>query len=209
MSHPIYYRRHLPHYHPVSATYHIVCRLAGTLPQALIVALASERLELSSRALTSPDRGQLELAQQRNHFVRIERVLDAAAVGPTWLAQPAIAEVVVGALRNRAGDSYDLYAYSLMPNHLHVVLSPLMTKSGTTRAPNEIIGSLKKYTARRANAHLGRKGAFWQAESFDRAIRDDDELRRTVLYVVNNPVKAGLVREPGLWPYSYVKGWGS
>jgi REP element-mobilizing transposase RayT len=57
-----------------------------------------------------------------------------------------------------------------------------------------IIISLKGYTARLANRTLGCTGApFWQAESYDHWVRNEDEYRRIVRYIESNPVKAGLV----------------
>ena len=62
--------------------------------------------------------------------------------------------------------------------------------------------SLKSYTAHRANQLLQRTGAFWQRESYDHWVRDDDELERIVSYIARNPVTAGLCAEPHLWRYS-------
>ncbi len=65
--------------------------------------------------------------------------------------------------------------------------------------------SIKGFTAGRANQLLGRTGAFWLHESYDHYVRDEAELRRIVAYVVNNPVKAGLVTEWQAWPWTYVR----
>jgi putative transposase len=63
--------------------------------------------------------------------------------------------------------------------------------------------SLKGYTARKCNQALGREGAFWQHESFDRVIRDQEEFARTVNYVLNNPVNARMVTCWRDWRWSY------
>jgi putative transposase len=65
--------------------------------------------------------------------------------------------------------------------------------------------SLKRHTARQANILLGRKGAFWQDESYDRVIRDHDEYIRIVHYVLENPVKARLVSKWDDWKGTYCK----
>ena len=70
---------------------------------------------------------------------------------------------------------------------------------------NKIMQSLKRHTARRANCFLGREGAFWQDESYDRVIRNNDEYIRTVNYVLENPVKAGLVLKWEDWRWMYCK----
>jgi REP element-mobilizing transposase RayT len=65
--------------------------------------------------------------------------------------------------------------------------------------------SLKRHTARQANIVLGRQGAFWQDESYDHVIRDNTEFLRISHYVLENPVKTGLVSNWDEWPWSYVK----
>lgn len=71
------------------------------------------------------------------------------------------------------------------------------------RSPlSSIMHSLKSYTANQANELLGRSGPFWQKESYDHWVRDDDELERIVLYINANPVKAGLVGAPHEWFFS-------
>jgi putative DNA methylase len=50
---------------------------------------------------------------------------------------------------------------------------------------------------------LVRNGAFWHNESYDHVVRDEGEFERVLLYIRNNPVKAGLVSEGGLWPFTY------
>jgi REP element-mobilizing transposase RayT len=66
-----------------------------------------------------------------------------------------------------------------------------------------IMKSLKGYTAHEANRLLGRKGEFWEAESYDHFVRDDTELARIINYVLNNPVKAGLVKDWRDWKWNW------
>jgi REP element-mobilizing transposase RayT len=63
--------------------------------------------------------------------------------------------------------------------------------------------SLKSFTAQEANKLIGRAGAFWEAESYDHVVRTRVEFHRIVAYVLNNPVKAGLVRRWQDWPWSW------
>jgi putative DNA methylase len=65
-----------------------------------------------------------------------------------------------------------------------------------------IMHSLKSYTAHKANELLGRSGQFWQQESYDHWVRDEDELERIVDYIAWNPVKAKLVSQPHEWYFS-------
>jgi REP element-mobilizing transposase RayT len=104
-----------------------------------------------------------------------------------------------------------------MPNHLHLVFIPIVERD-LSRSPvnfsdinialqypvTDILRKLKGSTSRACNLALNRTGAFWQHESYDHVVRDSDELKRIVNYVLNNPVKAGLVEYPEQWDYSYV-----
>jgi len=101
-----------------------------------------------------------------------------------------------------------------MANHVHVVFTPLEIRpSGTDDKQTHnmryhslasIMHSLKSYTAQKANQILGRSGAFWQHESYDHCIRNPDELHRIIRYVLNNPVKIGLVKEWKEWKWNYL-----
>lgn len=88
-----------------------------------------------------------------------------------------------------------------MPNHIHLVFE-LINKE---RQVGDIVGSVKKFIARRANKILNRKGKFWQTESFDRLIRDEIELYFTIKYVLMNPVNAGSVNEWNEWRGTFCK----
>ena len=90
-----------------------------------------------------------------------------------------------------------MLAWCLMPNHVHVVMEPL-----AAYPLGGIVRSWKTFTARRANAVLGRTGAFWYEDYFDRFMRDEDHFSRTVHYVEENPVKAGLVAAAADWRWS-------
>jgi len=113
----------------------------------------------------------------------------AAETGPLWLRQPEIAELIVNALHygERQLKLYELLAWVVMANHVHVVVYPRAKLAQITKA-------IKGYTALEANRMLKRTGQFWQHESFDHWIRDRYELERIIRYVERNPVKAGLVK---------------
>ena len=107
----------------------------------------------------------------------------------------------------RDGKVFDLHAFCIMSNHVHAVFE-LIGKSEWHSDPpplNKVMQSLKRHTARQANLLLSREGAFWQDESYDRVIRDSDESIRIVNYVLQNPVKAGLVSRWEDWRWSFCK----
>jgi REP element-mobilizing transposase RayT len=124
---------------------------------------------------------------------RIEEYFDRGA-GACSLRDPRIGEIMANALRYWDGKRYRLVAWCVMPNHVHVVCRFL---PGQELAA--VLKSWKSYTARRANGILGRSGAFWQREYYDRLIRNEDEFDRAVQYVVSNPERAGLKNWRWVW----------
>jgi len=114
-----------------------------------------------------------------------------------FLRQPECAQLVIDAIRDGEDrfHRYELHAFVVMPNHVHLLATPhVMAK--------QWLGPLKGFTAHQANRVLGRHATFWQDESYDHLVRDGEEFRRIQLYVENNPVKAGLVGSPELFPWS-------
>jgi putative transposase len=117
----------------------------------------------------------------------------------------------------RDGGVYRLDAYCIMSNHVHVVLKPFLDERSlhvkkdyerlsyvSKNAPlGVIMHSLKSYTAHEANKILGRSGSFWETESYDHFIRDEQEYHRVVAYVLNNPVKAGLIEKWNEWQWCW------
>jgi REP element-mobilizing transposase RayT len=158
--------------------------LADSLPASVLDQLEKELQASPQEALGSERR------------MRIERALDIGH-GVAWLSDPVVADIVERALLHFDGERYRLQAWVVMPNHVHVVATPL----GDWNL-GEITHSWKSFTAMMANRVLGRSGAFWAREYFDRAIRDDAHFADAVSYVVRNPVKAGLCRVPGDWRFS-------
>src|SRR5438477_649202 len=77
--------------------------------------------------------------------------------------------------------------------------------NNTPASLSSIMHSLKRNTAKRANQILSRSGAFWEHESFDHYIRNRAEGKRIIKYVLQNPVKAGLVKAWEEWPWNYVR----
>ena len=114
-----------------------------------------------------------------------------------YLRQPDIAQIVVGSIHKGAElGHYELGAYVIMANDVHLLIRPLV-------APDRLLKSLKGTTAREANRLLGQTGEpFWQKESYDHCVRNRIEFEKIRTYIETNPVKAGLVRNPEDYPWS-------
>jgi REP element-mobilizing transposase RayT len=184
-------RRRLPHWHPdisQETFLFVTWRLAASLPKYRF----TQKLA-GGNACPTLTPGQ--------SFVALDREMDKAAFGPVWLRDPRVAKVVADAiLHGESGRQfYQLRAWVIMPNHVHVLLQPHTPLPVITRW-------LKGSTARQANLILNRTGeAFWQDESFDHRVRNDFELDRIVRYVEHNPVSAGLAYAPEDWRWSSVR----
>ncbi len=208
LKYQLFHRRHLPHVQPPGASLFVTFRLAASIPTEVRGRLIAEaeRTETLLACIADPqERARQAYLGQKRIFGRWDRALDVAQRGPCWLRDPKIADLVAKALHYCDGRLYDLEAFCIMPNHVHMVFAPLPKDDGTYHALSAIMHSLKRYTARQANVLLGRRGTFWQGESYDHVVRDEGELHGIIKYVQNNPVKAGLVKSAGDWEWTYCK----
>lgn len=204
------YRRNLPHIQPGGATFFITFRLYGSIPVDVLASLADQReqrLAQVSKESTNTAVARRLYDEEKRHFGRLDQLLDKGAGGPLWLREPAVAGAIADAIHNRDRSSYDLLTYCIMPNHVHMVITPRERGTNEYYSLSRIMHVLKGFSAKQANSILGRSGTFWQAESYDHFVRDSQELQRIVRYVLQNPVKAKLVDDATEWPWSYVKEW--
>ena len=188
-----YYERNLPHWHPEGAAIFLTWCLHGTPAR-----FSRDPAAATSRDPAAATGRDPAAANSGRVFVTADRELDCAASGPKWLQEPAIAQSVVDALRfgEHQLRLYSLIAFCVMPNHVYAVVQPRVPVPRITRA-------VKGFTARTANALLGRTGEpFWQDETYDHWIRNENELHRVVRYTERNPVAAGLVESSEQWPWS-------
>jgi REP-associated tyrosine transposase len=203
-----FYRHRLPHWQPPGAIIFITYRLFGSLPAQTLARLAEEKQRLS-KELPRAGEPQRERALRdgKRLFALLDDALDTPQSGPKWLTDNAVAEILIENLFHHAGQLFRLWAFVVMPNHVHLLIEPLTISKDFGSESNDddfvaisrITHALKSYTAKRANLVLNRKGTFWQEESFDHWVRDEKEFARIVAYIENNPTKAGLVDSPEKW----------
>jgi len=173
-------RGYLPHWDQPGVIQAVTFRLFDSMP-------AEKRAEWEY-LLSLPN-----AAQQHQ---RIQAWLDSGH-GSCVLRDPRVASVVEQALLYFDGERYQLLAWVIMPNHVHVLVE---LKQGYPLAG--IVHSWKSFSAHRANTILGRTGSLWYREYYDRYIRNEEHLERAVLYIHANPVLAGLVARAGDWTFS-------
>ena len=174
------YRRRLPHFQPDHARIFLTWRLFGTL---------AARHE------------QGDCPTPGHAFAAADRALHTCP-GPRWLSDPSIAVLVAESIRSGASQRhwYELDAWVVMPNHVHLLILPRVPVPTITRW-------LKSWTARQANEMLGQAGRpFWQDESYNHWARDRPERERIARYIEQNPVSAGLAASPEEWAWSSAGG---
>jgi REP element-mobilizing transposase RayT len=212
MSPTIRSRGYLPHWECDHAVYFVTFRLADSLPQELLARLRQERAALDrSRSTVSCSAGfqpasvsktpagkmpALQADQTRARKLqailqKAEQCLDGG-LGECHMRDPRIAKIVADTIRHFDGQRYQLIAWCVMPNHVHVIFSPLGEETLET-----ILHAWKSYSAHEANTLLRRTGHFWQREYFDHIVRNETSLHKIIRYVEDNPQKAGLQN----WPW--------
>ncbi|RRA98054.1 transposase [Larkinella rosea] len=207
----IEYRRNLPHLQYVGATFFITFCLKGSLPTEVVRRLIEEH-QYTLRQIQQPSQNETANEHKR-YFAKIDGILDRCQSGYNWLQNPVIAEIVAEKIKSYDGEKYDLIAYCIMPNHVHLVVDSSIQLEGLDgniqaidRNYEQLFTVLQqiKGNTYQANKVLGRSGAFWQPESYDHVVRNDQELKNIINYTLQNPVKAGLVPDWRDWPFSFL-----
>ncbi len=185
-------RGYLPHREAEHPIYFVTFRLADSLPRELVARFRKEReATKKARAVGTSRADSARVRELRSLLGRAERHLDSG-LGECHMRDSRIAKIVADAIQHFQGTRYELFAWCVMPNHVHVVFSPL----GENRLES-VLHCWKSFSALIANRLLGRRGHFWQREYFDHLVRSEGSLLKITRYVKENPRKAGLRS----WPW--------
>lgn len=201
---PEYYRRNMPHWQPSDGVYHLVMRLYGSLPRAVVLRLQQEHqrrvTELEQSGFDELECKMLLRQEQEFYFGKFDALLDAGQTGPKWLKDDWIATAVRDCfLYWHEKQHFKLVALSVMPNHIHAIAYKIQ------RPLFRILQTIKTYTAKQANEMLFQHGThFWQRETYDHLIRNRKEFENQIRYVLMNPVKAGLVQDWKDWEFTWL-----
>ncbi len=203
-----FYWQRLPHSRNVGSVFFVTFRLHGSLPKKQLEEM-KHQYEVALRELEKIEESSVKnskiLNLRKRLFGQFDHLLDSGDAGPMYLKQPVIAKIVTEQLHRFDGVFYDLIAYSIMGNHVHILIdTSIQEAAGTTVNLDQIMKRIKGASARYANKELGLTGAFWERESFDMYMRNNDMLYRVIRYILNNPVKAHLVRLPSAYEWNYL-----
>jgi putative transposase len=198
----IFYERNLPHLQPPGGTFFLTYRLHGSIPMSVLQQIKADSeaaLKLARESLCGPDLTNKLYEIHRRSFGQYDNALDGNPNGPYWLGQEAVAQEVVQSLGYCAKHFFHLWAYCIMPNHVHLLIkhhedAPLLC---------DIMKRHKSYTGRVCNQLIGETDKFWNRETYDHLVRNQKEFDRIAWYILSNPVKAKLVEKWQDWPYTY------
>ena len=186
---------HVPHWELTGATYHVCFRLHDSVPLSKRQEWLRQRATLA-KFVFAPGMVLSREEQLQVDFLfseKIDRLLDSG-YGQCWLRQPAVADVVKNCLLHGNGKFYQLHAWCIMPNHIHVLLH-IFAKCTLT----SIVQRWKSFSAHQINPLLGRTGRLWQPDFYNRIVRTDDEYQWILDYIWENPTKAGFHDWPWRW----------
>jgi putative transposase len=210
VSREIMTRRNLPHWYRPGMPHFVTFRLAGTIPREVLKQWADHRqLLLRQPAQEGQSVSQHRYRIHKQLFALYDEYLDRPSQ-IDYLRQSRVAALIRASIYHLHGEKFGLLAYCVMPTHVHLLMVPFGAAENAKIAEDFEIGesadklgplsssmhSLKSYTAHEANKLLQRSGSFWQHESYDHWVRDDEELERVVDYINGNPVRAGLAARP-------------
>ena len=169
----------LPHWSQYGKMHFVTFRLADSLPQEKLNWLKDQREEWANSH--EPPFTDNEWDEYNRLFSeKVEGWLDSGH-GQCLLVQPECTQIVKQAIRYFNEQRYYLDYFVIMPNHVHVLLIPIMPYT-----LKEILHSWKSYTANEMNKLTGRSEEVWQHESFDHIVRSQRQLEKIRAYIVDN-----------------------
>ena len=126
-----------------------------------------------------------------------------------WILPPVTRSITLASCLHDNGTRFDLRVAVVMPDHVHLIFTPLIDHEAMEVCSlAEIMDAIKGASAHRINKALNRKGRVWQPESFDHVLRSSESLDAKIEYLLDNPARKGLAQSwrdyPWLWKKAFV-----
>ncbi len=210
------YFQRLPHLQPKGAAFFVTFRLFGSIPKSNMEVLKcryEEKLIVAQKSEDTKDRRANIHRLRKQYFAEYDRLLDKIESGPVYLAQDSIAEIVSRQIHRFDREFYNLICCTIMSNHVHMLIDTDVQLNENMRVPqltekytnlDQIMKRIKGASARYANVALGRKGQFWERESYDMYIRNERMAGNVVSYILSNPIKAGMADSWEKYKWNYL-----
>ncbi|GLR17512.1 transposase [Portibacter lacus] len=212
-----YYRQKFPHIQYLGDTFFVTFRLHGSIPA---IELARCKRNYQDRLLDVQNKYQSEILNyskfeiHRKHLLEIDNLLHSIRHGPTFFSNENCAQICEEQFHRFDNEFYKLLAFTIMNNHVHLLIDTSvqfeMLEFDEERITNEfqtldrILKRIKGATAQYCNRELNRSGQFWERESYDTYIRNERMLGNIITYILNNPVKAGLIANWQEYRWNYL-----
>jgi REP element-mobilizing transposase RayT len=205
-----FYRHALPHFQQPGQAYFVTWSLKDAIPPKVLdyytIKLRNLQTQIQILKRNKADESAINLLNMDYNILRkkylkaFDDLLDLQEKCIVNLSKESNREILHEALTFWEGKRIDNYAYTIMSNHVHWVFKVFdnddINKSFYLQ---DILQSVKRFSATEINKNEGLKGSLWQKECFDTTIRDDVHLYNAINYSINNPVKAGLVKDWKEW----------
>ena len=212
------YKNRLPHLAPIGASFFVTFRLADSLPQQVVREMKQilQDKEQALRLAFPNDWYQHLRMEKKRMFAKYDQQLDENPFGSCVLKEPVAARLIIEKLHAFDGQYYDLWAYCIMPNHVHVLFDfsrQLVDNQGLMMPdiPEEykqldyVMMVVKGGSSYSINQATNRTGSLWAKDSYDHYVRDEGEWYRILNYILRNPVKARLVSQWEDYPFTFCR----
>jgi putative transposase len=203
--HKRFYRRNLPHIQPIGATFFVTFRLYGSLPYDVLCTLKDKyykKIDELKKIEDLKERNFKIFNERKKYLIEYDSILDQIKSGPMFLGIEEAIKIISDQLHLLNGKYFKLIAYTIMSNHVHILINTdVQLEHIETEEQleenyvqlNDIMKKIKGPTARYLNRLLKRSGKIWERESFDMYVRNEKMFFNVVNYILNNPIKAGIV----------------
>ncbi len=212
-----FYRQRLPHIQPKGAAFFVTFRLFGSIPYARLKQLKDDYHSKVIDAKSIKDvktKYSVLFHLRKKYLIQADQLLHSILGGPMYLCEQEILVKTKEILHRFDGEFYDLICYSIMSNHVHILIDTsiqineneyLDTLDDNFTSLDKIMKRIKAPISRYANTYLNTSGQFWERESFDIYIRNEKMLNNVITYILENPVKANMVEQWDDYQGNYLK----
>jgi REP element-mobilizing transposase RayT len=150
-------------------------------------------------------KGKYEYRRRLPHYQKDDRaVFVTFCCGCVDSLPESVRDIVLRHCLHDQGTKAAIHAVVVMPDHVHLLLTPLRDMEGNLYSMVEILQAIKGASAHSLNRVLRRSGPVWEEESFDHVLRSDESFEQKVEYIRQNPVRAGLVKEAADYRWLWV-----
>jgi putative transposase len=178
----------------------ITLGLYGTLGDEAVLEMKNAyEIEIEKARLEGNDQERIRRIK-KVYFGKVDALLDNSAIGPQWLRKYDMAKLMISEMEAIDNKTIRIVCYTVMPNHVHLVFETIKDDEPTISATIE---SFKRNTGEKAKELLGIGSQFWIPDHHVHIIHEQNEFINIISYILENPVKTGLVEYWRDWPWSY------